>query len=75
MLPGHELLGRVVEVGPKVTKFKVGEACGVGCFVDSCRDCEMCKDGDENYCLNGMTGTYNSDKKHGRVPGNQDTKT
>jgi len=75
MLPGHELLGRVVEVGPKVTKFKVGENCAVGCFVDSCRDCEMCKDGDENYCLNGMTGTYNGDKKHGRVPGNQDTKT
>lgn len=75
MLPGHELLGKVVEVGPKVTKFKVGEACAVGCFVDSCRDCDACKDGDEQYCHNGMTGTYNADKKHGRVPGNQDTKT
>jgi len=75
MLPGHELLGRVVEVGPKVTKFKVGEACAVGCFVDSCSDCYMCKDGDEQYCMNGMTGTYNGDRKHGRVPGNPDTKT
>jgi len=72
---GHELLGRVVEIGSKVTKFKVGDTCGVGCFIDACLNCVNCKKGDEQYCLKGMTGTYNGVKKHGRVGGNQETKT
>ena len=70
-----KLLGRVVEVGSKVTKFKVGDTCAVGCFIDACLDCVNCKRGDEQYCVKGMTGTYNGDKKHGRVGGNQTTKT
>lgn len=47
IVPGHELLGKVTEIGDKVTKFKVGDHVGVGCFVDSCLDCSYCKDGDE----------------------------
>ena len=74
-VPGHEVLGKVLSVGDDVTKFKVGDHVGVGCLVDSCLDCEMCKDGDEQYCMKGATGTYNGDKKHGRVGGNQTTKT
>jgi uncharacterized zinc-type alcohol dehydrogenase-like protein len=72
---GHEILGKVTEVGDKVSKVKVGDTVGVGCFVDACLGCEMCKDGDEQYCMKGMTGTYNGDKKHGNVLGNQTTKT
>jgi uncharacterized zinc-type alcohol dehydrogenase-like protein len=74
-VPGHELLGKVVEVGPEVTKFKVGDTVGVGCFVDSCSDCESCKSGCEQYCYKGMTGTYNAPKVHGKVGGNQDLRT
>ncbi len=66
MVPGHEILGRVTKVGAKVTKFKVGDTVGVGCFVDSCRRCSACQQGIEQYCENGFTGTYNSeDKKYG----------
>jgi len=66
MVPGHEILGRVSKIGAKVTKFKVGELVGVGCFVDSCRHCAACHEGIEQYCEEGMTGTYNAeDKKHG----------
>lgn len=75
MVPGHELLGRVVEVGASVTKFKVGDAVGVGCFIGSCRDCESCKAGDEQYCYKGMVSTYNGAKQHAMVGGNQETKT
>lgn len=74
-VPGHELLGKVTEVGSSVTKFKVGDTVGVGCFIDACLDCKSCKAGMEQYCLKGMTGTYNSKKQHGRVGGNQDTLT
>jgi uncharacterized zinc-type alcohol dehydrogenase-like protein len=67
-VPGHEILGRVSEVGSGVTKFKVGDLVGVGCFVDSCRHCEACDEGIEQYCEEGMVGTYNAqDKKHGGV--------
>jgi alcohol dehydrogenase (NADP+) len=60
MVPGHEIAGIVTEVGPEVTKFKVGDRVGVGCFVDSCRECESCRAGEEQYCTNpGMVGTYN----------------
>jgi len=72
---GHELLGRVTEIGSQVTKFKVGDICAVGCFIDACLNCVNCLKGDEQYCMLGMTGTYNGVKKHGRVGGNQETKT
>jgi uncharacterized zinc-type alcohol dehydrogenase-like protein len=74
-VPGHELLGKVTEVGAKVTKFKVGDHVGVGCLVDACKDCFCCNEGNEQYCMKGMTGTYNGTKQHGRVGGNQDTQT
>ena len=58
-VPGHEIVGRVVEVGAHVSKFKVGDLAGVGCMVDSCRHCSSCEEGLEQYCDNGFTGTYN----------------
>jgi len=68
VVPGHEIIGRVKEVGAYVTKFKVGDLVGVGCMVESCKDCESCNHGIEQYCENGFTGTYNSKKsKHGGV--------
>ncbi|MGO4443049.1 NAD(P)-dependent alcohol dehydrogenase [Mycobacterium sp. 2YAF39] len=60
MVPGHEIAGIVTEVGSEVTKFTVGDRVGVGCFVDSCRECTQCRAGEEQYCTNpGMVGTYN----------------
>ncbi len=59
MVPGHEIVGRITQIGSHVTKFKVGDLAGVGCFVDSCRTCQNCKDGIEQYCDEGMVGTYN----------------
>ncbi len=59
VVPGHEIVGKVVQVGPKVSKFKVGDFAGVGVFVDSCRHCESCKKGQEQYCEEGMSPTYN----------------
>lgn len=68
MVPGHEIAGVVKSVGPAVTKFKVGDKVGVGCFVDSCRECQPCRQGLEQYCDVGMTGTYNSkDRKTGEA--------
>ena len=58
-VPGHEIIGKITRVGSEVTKFKVGDLAGVGCLVDSCRECESCKQDLEQYCLNGSTGTYN----------------
>ena len=58
-VPGHEIIGRITKVGSAVTKFKVGDLAGVGCLVDSCRECESCKQNLEQYCLNGSIGTYN----------------
>jgi len=66
LVPGHEIAGVVSEVGADVTKYKVGDRVGVGCFVDSCRECENCKAGEEQYCLKGETGTYNAVGKDGR---------
>jgi uncharacterized zinc-type alcohol dehydrogenase-like protein len=64
MVPGHEIVGRVTQVGTGVKKFKAGDLVGVGCLVDSCRTCASCKEGLEQYCENGWVGTYNSlDKK------------
>lgn len=53
-VPGHELLGRVTELGINVTKFKIGDLVGVGCMVGACLDCKQCNNGDEQYCDNGM---------------------
>jgi uncharacterized zinc-type alcohol dehydrogenase-like protein len=60
MVPGHEIAGVVTQVGSKVTQFQVGDLAGVGCMVDSCRRCGPCRDGLEQYCEEGMTGTYNA---------------
>ncbi|MEU2154958.1 NAD(P)-dependent alcohol dehydrogenase [Streptomyces sp. NPDC019396] len=65
MVPGHEIAGIVTEVGPEVTKFAVGDRVGVGCLVDSCRECDNCKAGLENYCTGGMVLTYNALDKNG----------
>ncbi len=59
MVPGHEIAGTVSSVGSDVTAFAVGDRVGVGCFVDSCRECENCEAGEEQYCLKGMVATYN----------------
>ncbi|MFD3929433.1 NAD(P)-dependent alcohol dehydrogenase [Streptomyces sp. NPDC058614] len=59
MVPGHEIAGIVTEVGSGVTRFQVGDRAGVGCLVDSCRECENCKAGLEQYCLKGNIQTYN----------------
>ena len=64
LVPGHEIVGTVVEVGNRVTKWKTGDTVGVGCFVDSCRRCEACKAGEENYCANAVF-TYGSVAKEG----------
>jgi uncharacterized zinc-type alcohol dehydrogenase-like protein len=63
-VPGHEIVGRVIEAGTDVTGFRAGDLVGVGCMVDSCQHCASCAEGLEQYCENGMTGTYNSSDKH-----------
>ena len=68
MVPGHEIVGTVLAVGSGVTKWKVGDTVGVGVFVDSCRECENCKAGIEQYCDKGMTGTYNGFERDGTTP-------
>jgi alcohol dehydrogenase (NADP+) len=67
MVPGHEIAGIVRAVGPKVTKYKVGDHVGVGCFVDSCRHCAHCQQDLDQYCLNGATVTYNGYEKDGKT--------
>ena len=65
MVPGHEIVGKVARAGSGVTGFKVGDVVGVGCFVDSCRTCAPCKSGEEQYCDNGMSATYNGYERSG----------
>ena len=67
MVPGHEITGTVTGVGPKVTRYKVGDRVGVGCFVDSCRKCGPCLKGLEQYCVEGPTLTYNSIERDGQT--------
>ncbi|MEY4616697.1 MAG: hypothetical protein RJB66_1657 [Pseudomonadota bacterium] len=68
MVPGHEIVGKVVAVGSSVKKLKVGDLAGVGCLVDSCLDCNSCSDGLEQFCENGFVGTYNGLEKDGTTP-------
>lgn len=68
MVPGHEIVGRVVKVGDHVKKFKVGDIAGTGCMVDSCRECENCKKDLEQYCLNGSSQTYNGLEQDKKTP-------
>jgi uncharacterized zinc-type alcohol dehydrogenase-like protein len=68
MVPGHEIVGRVVKLGAAVTKLKVGELGGVGCFVDSCRACPACKEGFEQFCEKGAAFTYNSTEMDRKTP-------
>ncbi|WP_038166157.1 NAD(P)-dependent alcohol dehydrogenase [Verrucomicrobium sp. BvORR106] len=63
-VPGHEIVGRVTAVGGSVTKFKEGDLAAVGCMVDSCRECENCKAGEEQYCDHAPVFTYNGPDKH-----------
>ena len=67
VVPGHEIAGVVTEIGPAVTKYQVGDRVGVGCFVDSCRECTNCQAGLQQYCTGpgGMRGTYNSTERDG----------
>jgi uncharacterized zinc-type alcohol dehydrogenase-like protein len=67
MVPGHEIVGHVLEVGSGVTKFKVGDTVGVGVFVDSCRECDACKSNLESYCEKGPVGSYNATSYNGDV--------
>jgi len=61
VVPGHEIVGRVTEVGSAVSNFQVGDRAAIGCLVDSCGVCSNCEKGLEQYCLNGFTATYNSE--------------
>ncbi len=66
LLPGHEIIGRVLEVGPEVSQYQAGDHVGVGCMVDSCQSCDQCDHGEEQYCREGLTPTYGA---HDRVSG------
>lgn len=68
MVPGHEIVGRVSQVGENVTKFKVGDTAGIGCFIDSCRECAPCTSGIEQYCLQFAAWTYNSTEMDRATP-------
>jgi uncharacterized zinc-type alcohol dehydrogenase-like protein len=68
MVPGHEIVGRVSQVGGKVTRFKAGDIAGVGCMVDSCRSCDPCRRGLEQFCEKGAAFTYNSTEMDRKTP-------
>jgi uncharacterized zinc-type alcohol dehydrogenase-like protein len=68
MVPGHEIVGRVVSVGDRVTRVKAGDLAGVGCMVDSCRTCVWCREGQEQFCQQGCAWTYNSTEMDRRTP-------
>lgn len=67
MVPGHEIVGTVAQVGTAVNTFKVGDRAGVGCFVDSCRTCTACREGLEQYCDGGTLWTYSGQDKSGQI--------
>ena len=64
LVPGHEIIGKVIEVGADVKNYKKGDLVGVGCMVDSCKECSACEDDLEQFCEKGMVGTYNGKDKH-----------
>jgi len=68
MVPGHEIVGTVVKTGAQVTKWQTGATVGVGCFVDSCHECEACREGEEQFCEKGMNATYNGYERDGKTP-------
>ena len=68
MVPGHEIVGTVEKVGASVKQFSVGQTVGVGCFVDSCRTCQACKKGLEQYCEGHLAFTYNGKERDGVTP-------
>ncbi len=68
LVPGHEIIGRVVAVGADVTRFQPGDPVGIGCMVDSCRQCSACEQGLEQYCEEGSTLTYSSYDRHDQRP-------
>ncbi len=68
MVPGHEIVGKVTQVGSKVSKYRVGDLVGVGCFVDSCRKCSSCKEGLEQYCEGHVSFTYNGTEQDKTTP-------
>ncbi len=68
MVPGHEIVGRVKQVGKQVTRLKVGDTAGVGCFVDSCRECDPCRRGLEQFCEKGAAWTYNATEMDRTTP-------
>jgi alcohol dehydrogenase (NADP+) len=68
MVPGHEIVGRVSQVGSEVSKFKTGDIAGIGCFVDSCGECPACTAGIEQYCIKGSAQTYNSTEMDRKTP-------
>ena len=68
MVPGHEIIGIVNGIGSKVSRFEMGDRVGVGCFIDSCRKCEACLKGLEQYCFEGPNLTYNALEKDGKTP-------
>lgn len=68
LVPGHEIIGKVIAKGDKVKNFKINDIVGVGCIVDSCRNCTYCNEGEEQFCEEGWTVVFNSkDKKHGGI--------
>lgn len=67
LVPGHEIVGRVVRTGSAAKRFAVGDAAGIGCFVDSCGSCQSCKEGLQQYCTGGLVWTYNSKDRDGNL--------
>lgn len=68
LVPGHEIVGKITKVGSAVKRFKVGQTAGIGCLVGSCRECDNCQHGLEQYCENGFVGTYNGLEKGSSLP-------
>lgn len=68
MVPGHEIVGHIIAIGSAVTRWKLGDTVGVGCFIDSCRTCTPCQEGEEQYCEKGMHVTYNGYERDGVTP-------
>lgn len=68
MVPGHEIVGQVIRVGTNVTRFKANDTVGVGCFVDSCRECSSCKDSEQQFCEKHLSLTYGSTEQDTKTP-------